>query len=70
LLIKGPVIAAQSQHPAHPQSGRPLYPVPVLASGIDESAEVVRFGGYPFVRTPTGGWCVVDPAIVAHADDD
>jgi len=59
-------------HEIHQQSSdRPLYPVRVLADGgLDEPDEIIRFGGYPFVRTSAGGWSIADPAAAPAADDD
>lgn len=41
---------------------RTLYAAPTPPREDDEPREVVRFGGFPFVRTVAGEWRLVPPA--------
>lgn len=48
------------KNPSHRETYvRPLYPVAPF-DGSGSAAEVVRFGGFPFVRLQSGPWQLLD----------
>jgi len=52
-------------HGGHQTYERPLYPIRILGDDdVLAPTEVVRFAGFPFVRTTAGEWVLVDSADI------